>query len=174
MYTSASPYSFVVFFFGRSLPNLFTHQPTPGFLWDLGERKVKFGLKRAIFGVIWGGFEGFGPCCGNQPPHPPTFGRERSPKKTFFSYLPLLLFNKSLSQSSLESWLILKNIVCRLEKDLFWCPKFWSFEFPDKSQNHNSFILPLVIIATCNHCHFFTIMIVISIETLCEREKFPW
>ena len=40
-------------FFGRSLPNLFTHPPTPGILWDLGVRKVKFGSKRAIFGVIW-------------------------------------------------------------------------------------------------------------------------
>ena len=29
-------------------------------LWGLGERKVKFGSKKVIFGVIWGGFEGFG------------------------------------------------------------------------------------------------------------------
>ena len=39
-------------FFWRSLPNLFSHQPTPGFLWDLGEQKLKFGSKKAIFGVI--------------------------------------------------------------------------------------------------------------------------
>ena len=42
---------------------------------DLGERKVKFRSKRAICG----GFEGFG----NQPPHPPTFGRNL-PKKNVF------------------------------------------------------------------------------------------
>ena len=39
-------------FFGRSFPNVFTHPPTPGFLWDLGKQKVKFGSKKAIFGVI--------------------------------------------------------------------------------------------------------------------------
>ena len=44
---------------------------------DLGERKVKFRSKRAICG----GFEGFG----NQPPHPPTFGRNL-PKKRFFFF----------------------------------------------------------------------------------------
>ena len=41
------------FFFGKSFPNLFTHPPTPGFLWDLGNQKVKFGSKKAIFGVIF-------------------------------------------------------------------------------------------------------------------------
>ena len=47
------------------------YPPTPGFLLDLGDRKVKFGLKKAIFGVIWGGFEGFGPCLGiTHPTHP--------------------------------------------------------------------------------------------------------
>ena len=40
---------------------------------------MKFGSKKAIFGAILGGFEGFG----IQPPHPPTFGRDL-PKKTFF------------------------------------------------------------------------------------------
>ena len=50
--------------FGRSLQNLFTHPPTPGFLRYLGERKVKFGSKRATFEVILGVFEGFGPCLG--------------------------------------------------------------------------------------------------------------
>ena len=57
---------------------------------DLGERKVKFRSKRAICG----GFEGFG----NQPPHPPTFGRNL-PKKTsfvclFFGGAPLLESNE--------------------------------------------------------------------------------
>ena len=46
---------------------------------------MKFGSKRAIFGVIWGVLTFFG----NQPPHPPTFGRDL-PKKTFFLLLPLL------------------------------------------------------------------------------------
>ena len=32
--------------------------PTPGFLWDLGERKVKFRSKKAIFRLIWGGLSG--------------------------------------------------------------------------------------------------------------------
>ena len=73
------------FFFGRSLPNLFTHPPTPGFLWDLGERKVKFGSKKAIFGAIWGGFEGFGPCLGVSHPTHPYLG-EISQKKTVFFF----------------------------------------------------------------------------------------
>ena len=45
-----------------------------GELWDLGEQKVKFGSKRTIFGVIWF-FWGVWTLFGNQPPHPPTFGR---------------------------------------------------------------------------------------------------
>ena len=50
---------------------LSNHLPTPGFLWYLIIwllRKVKFGSKKAIFGVIWGDSTLFG----NQPPHPPT------------------------------------------------------------------------------------------------------
>ena len=57
-------------FFGRSLPNLFTHPPTPGFLWDLGKRKVKYGSKK-----------GFGPCLGISHP---THIWERFPKKNGF------------------------------------------------------------------------------------------
>ena len=30
------------FYLGISFPNLFTHPPTPGFLWDLGKQNVKF------------------------------------------------------------------------------------------------------------------------------------
>ena len=49
--------------------------------------KVKFGSKRAIFGVIWGGFEGFG----NQPPGTqPTHIWERSSKKNLFFWTPSL------------------------------------------------------------------------------------
>ena len=52
---------------------------------------MKFGSKKAIFGVIWGGgFEGFGPCLGNSHPtqwHPPTFGKDL-PKKSFFYTFP--------------------------------------------------------------------------------------
>ena len=39
--------------FGKTFPNLWTHPHTSGFLWDLGTQKVKFGSKKAIFGVIW-------------------------------------------------------------------------------------------------------------------------
>ena len=38
---------------------MFTHPLTPGFLWDLGKRKVKFGSKRQFsgwFGVFFGSF----------------------------------------------------------------------------------------------------------------------
>ena len=31
------------FLFGKVSPNVWTHPPTPGFLWDLGKWKVKFG-----------------------------------------------------------------------------------------------------------------------------------
>ena len=40
--------------FGKTFPNLWTHPPTSGFLWDLETRKMKFGSKKTIFGVIWG------------------------------------------------------------------------------------------------------------------------
>ena len=60
------------------------YPPThPRFLWDLGERKVKFGSTMAIFGVIWGGFEGFGPCLRISHPTHPHLG-EISQKKTVF------------------------------------------------------------------------------------------
>ena len=45
---------------------------------------MKFGSKRAIFGVIWGVFEGFGPCLGvSHPTHPHL--REISQKKKQFN-----------------------------------------------------------------------------------------
>ena len=43
---------------------------------------MKFGSKKAIFGVIWCGFEGFGPCW--ESATPPTHIWEKSPKETFF------------------------------------------------------------------------------------------
>ena len=54
--------------------------PTPGFLWDLGKRKVKFGPKKAIFGVILGGLG-----LHWESATPSTLIWERSPpKKGFF------------------------------------------------------------------------------------------
>ena len=44
---------------------------------------MKFGSKKAIFGVIWGGFEVFGPCLGVSHPTHPHLG-EISQKKRFF------------------------------------------------------------------------------------------
>ena len=57
--------------------------PTPGFLWDLGERQVKFRSKKAIFRAIF--FYGFGPCLGIRHTH---LG-EISKKNVFFGRLPL-------------------------------------------------------------------------------------
>ena len=45
---------------------------------------MKFGSKMAIFGMIWGGFEGFGPCLGITQP-PTTFGRNLPIKTGFFT-----------------------------------------------------------------------------------------
>ena len=99
------------FFFGRSLPNLFTNPPTPGFLWDLGERRVKFGSKKAIFGVIWGGLDLVW-----ESATPPTHIWERPPKKTFF-FTPSLIatkkfqskpicprYSQCISLSQIEGW----------------------------------------------------------------------
>ena len=60
------------------------------FLWDLGKQKVKFGSKKAIFGVIWF-FLGVLTFFGNQPPHPPTI-RKDLPKKRFFYSFPYCQF----------------------------------------------------------------------------------
>ena len=77
-------------FFWISFPNLFTHPPTPGFLRDLGKRKVKFGSKKGIFGAIWFFFLGVWTLFGNQPPHPPTFGKDIK-KNVFFLAASLTL-----------------------------------------------------------------------------------
>ena len=42
-------------FLGKVFPNPWTYPPNLGFLRNLGTRKVKFGFKTAVFGVIWGG-----------------------------------------------------------------------------------------------------------------------
>ena len=55
------------------------------------KQKVKFGSKKAIFGVIWF-FLGVWTLFGNQPPHPPTFGKDLPQKKLFF--IPSLNIDK--------------------------------------------------------------------------------
>ena len=45
---------------------------------------MKFGSKKAIFGVIWGGFEGFGPCLGVSHPTHPHLGEISQKKPVFF------------------------------------------------------------------------------------------
>ena len=49
---------------------------------------MKFGSKKAIFGVIWGGFEGFGPCLGNSHPTHPHLGKISQKKRFFFGSFP--------------------------------------------------------------------------------------
>ena len=80
-------------FFGRSSPNVFSHPPTPGFSWDLGKRKVKFWSKKAIFGAICFFFWGVWTLFGNQPPHPPTFGKDFPKKNVFFLAASLIVKN---------------------------------------------------------------------------------
>ena len=45
---------------------------------------MKFGSKKAIFGAIWGGFEGFGPCLGVSHPTHPYLGEISQKKPVFF------------------------------------------------------------------------------------------
>ena len=52
---------------------------------------MKFGSKKAIFGVIWGGFEGFEPCLGISHPTHPHLGKI-SQKNVFFYTFPYLIF----------------------------------------------------------------------------------
>ena len=76
-------------FFGISFPNLFTQPPTPGFLWDLGEQKVKFGSKKSIFGVIF--FRGLD-LVWESATLPPTFGRNLPKNGFYFGGLPLWIY----------------------------------------------------------------------------------
>ena len=71
--------------------------PPPGFLWDLGEQKLKFRLKKAIFRVIF--FRGLD-LDGNQLPHPPTFGRN----------IPQKILPWKLS-TDLLFWKVLRNVM---------------------------------------------------------------
>ena len=68
------------FFFGRSLPNLFTH---PRVFVRFGRTKGEIRVEKGDFRGDLGGFWGVWTLFGNQPPHPPTFGRDL-PKKRFF------------------------------------------------------------------------------------------
>ena len=52
---------------------------------------MKFGSKKAIFGAIWEGFEGFGPCLGISHPTHPHLGKI-SQKKRFF-FIPSLSYD---------------------------------------------------------------------------------
>ena len=71
------------FFFGISFPNVFTHPPTPGFFVRFGKTKGEIWVEKGDFRGNLGGFWGVWTLFGNQPPHPPTFGKE-IPKKSFF------------------------------------------------------------------------------------------
>ena len=77
-------------FFWESFPKCVHPPPTPGFLWDLRKRKVNFGSKKTIFGVIWFFVVvGFGPCLGNSHPTHPHLGKISPKKNVFFWQLPL-------------------------------------------------------------------------------------
>ena len=69
-------------FFGRSLPNLFTH---PRVFVRFGRTKGEIWVEKGDFRGDLGGFWGVWTLFGRQPPHPPTFGRDL-PKKTGFSF----------------------------------------------------------------------------------------
>ena len=109
------------FLFGISFPN----PPTPGFLWDLGKRKVKFGSKKAIFGSIWGGFEGFGPCLGISHPNHTHLGKLSQKKRFYFWGAPLtgcgaVCLQSFVSVSWIISWLAFFTCMhCRLP----FCPQ---------------------------------------------------
>ena len=67
-----------------------------GFFWEISPKSVypptyprvfvRFGRTKGEIRVIWGGFEGW-TLFGNQPPHPPTFGRNLPKKRFFYSFL---------------------------------------------------------------------------------------
>ena len=48
---------------------------------------MKFGSKRAIFGVIWGGFEGFGACLGVSHPTHPHLGEISQKKRVIGGFI---------------------------------------------------------------------------------------
>ena len=73
------------------------YPPTQGFLRDLGKRKVKFGSKKAIFAVIWGVFEGVGPCLGISHPTHPHLEKISQKKRFFLDAFP----NMQVSQAEL-------------------------------------------------------------------------
>ena len=130
----------IAVFFGRPFPNLFTRPPTPGFLWDLGKRKVKFGSKRVIFGVIWVFFWGVWTLFGNQPPHP-HLGKISKKKRFFFT--PSLITKKSLC-----SWSIYNANKYHKSNGRWnghWSRRPWGFQNVGCSSKHAGFLL---------HCNF--------------------
>ena len=70
---------------------------------------MKFGSKRAIFGVIWGGLEGFGPCLGISHPTHPHLG-EISQKKTVFFLAAPLTIDKPYHGVQKYLWIVFFNI----------------------------------------------------------------
>ena len=74
---------------------------------------MKFGSKRAIFGVIWGGFEGFGPCLGVSHPTHPHLGEISQKKRVFFGSPPyhsaMLVFESFTQPSSITTANVMKK-----------------------------------------------------------------
>ena len=74
---------------GRSLPNLFAHPPSHTRVFvrfgrTKGEIRVEKGNFRGDLGGFWGGWALFG----NQPPYPPTFGKDLPKKRSFLDVSP--------------------------------------------------------------------------------------
>ena len=60
---------------------------------------MKFGSKKAIFWVIWGGFEGFEPCLGISHPTHPHLGKISQKKRFFFGSFPNHICTSSTSSN---------------------------------------------------------------------------
>ena len=56
---------------------------------------MKFGSKKAIFGVIWGGFEGFEPCLGISHPTHPHLGKISQKNVFFIPSLMLIVYENN-------------------------------------------------------------------------------
>ena len=65
---------------------------------------MKFGSKKAIFGAIWEGFEGFGPCLGISHPTHPHLGKISQKNGFFFGSFP------KVNYYSTSNWEILESI----------------------------------------------------------------
>ena len=92
-------------------------------------QKVKFGSKKTIFGVIWGGFEGFGPCLGIR--HPPTHVWENFPqKKRCFFWAASLIH------------LVKTKLIEQVSRELNMDKKILFKIFLNKKTSHPSIMLP--------------------------------